>query len=158
MQSNEVYPFDGLMAARTLAWIRSLPVPDGAPEQLIKAAKLIPAQIEHVTEDVYAHYLSDGVVLGYLLAALDPSMAAKLEAMKTWNVSSLSYVDAVLQRKRIEIFLQYARAVGVDKSTLFTVDELNKCTNLGQVVRCLNALSILHGSKSGPPGYWDSTH
>ena len=158
MNQRSVTSFDGIEAAKTLTWIRSLPVPQSAPEQLIKAASRIPLELELVSEDIYAYYLSDGMVLGYLMAALDPSMAAKLEAMKTWKASKLDYVDAVLQRKRIAIFLQYAGAVGVDQKYLFSVDHLNKSTNLGQVVRCLSSLRAVSSGASDRFGYWASVH
>ncbi|OON18156.1 hypothetical protein X801_05995, partial [Opisthorchis viverrini] len=152
MHPNTTTPFDGVDAAKTLTWIRSLPVPTTASEQLIKAASRIPLELELVSEDVYSHYLSDGMVLGYLMAALDPSMAVKLEAMKTWRTSPLDYVDAVLQRKRIAIFLQYAGAVGVDQQCLFTVDNLNNGTNLGQVEE-LKAITraLIHGGAALNP-------
>ncbi|KAG5444604.1 hypothetical protein CSKR_203047 [Clonorchis sinensis] len=158
MHPNTTTQFDGVDAAKTLTWIRSLPVPTTASEQLIKAASRIPLELELVSEDVYSHYLSDGMVLGYLMAALDPSMAVKLEAMKTWRTSPLDYVDAVLQRKRIAIFLQYAGAVGVDQQCLFTVDQLNNGTNLGQVVRCLSALRSVSTGGSDRFGYWASVN
>ncbi|CAH8504695.1 unnamed protein product [Dicrocoelium dendriticum] len=153
MQPNRSVTFDEVEAARTLSWIRSLPVPETTAEQMVNACKRIPSSIERVTEEMYAQCLSDGMLLGFVMAALDPSMCAKLDAMRTWKSSELDYLETALQRKRITVFIQYAKAVGVSPQDLFTVDQLNLRTDLGQVVRCLKSLQQLSESKSG---YWAS--
>ncbi|THD25291.1 hypothetical protein D915_003857 [Fasciola hepatica] len=130
-------------AAKTLRWIRSLPEPEGAPPIILQATRKIPRQIETVDPDTYANYLSDGLILGYVMSALDPGMLAKLQAMKTWRRPFLPYMEQVLQNKRIEVFLQYATAVGVDPGNLFTPEDLHSHVNLGKVVSCLMLLSRL---------------
>ncbi|KAA0189557.1 hypothetical protein FBUS_01183 [Fasciolopsis buskii] len=135
-------------AAQTLKWIRGLPEPEGASPIILQAVKKLPRQLDRVDPDSYANYLSDGLLFGYLMSALDSGMLAKLQAMKTWGKPFLPYMEQVLQNKRIEVFLQYAKAVGVDPNMLFTPDDLRNHENLGKVVNCMILLSQLTNKKT----------
>ncbi|CAL8090688.1 unnamed protein product [Calicophoron daubneyi] len=145
--------FDGELAAKTLRWIRLLPEPEGISEYITNAVKKIPADVQTVNEEQYADFLSDGLALGYLMGSLDTGMLIKLQLVNAWQKPTFEYLETVLQRKRVEIFLQYARAMGVSDEARFSVDQLCKKTNLLMVALCLCELGCIierKGSFQGP--------
>lgn len=153
--------YDPVEAAKTLRWIRLLSQDLSIPDYYTKAVKSIPEDIQEVTMDEYADYLSDGLVLGYLMACLEPSFAQKLNSEKTWQLSENSVFETSRRRERIGLFLIFAGNFGVNSSSLFQTDQLYEKTNLSQVIVCLSQLGIEAQAKlgfQGPKDFWLRKH
>ncbi|CAH8504609.1 unnamed protein product [Dicrocoelium dendriticum] len=161
VQQKLTEKFDGAEAAKTLRWIRMLKAPDGIPERFVDAVQKIPPNIQSVDMRDYAGYLTDGLVLGYLMACLNPDTTHLLSTVKSWQVSDKPIFETSRQRDRIGSFLQFTSKFGVDGAFQFQTDQLYESTNLTQVVICLGQLGVLAQSKSdyrGPPDFWAQRH
>ncbi|CAL8100385.1 unnamed protein product [Calicophoron daubneyi] len=161
VQQKLAEKFNQEEAAKTLRWIRLLPKPADTPEAYLEAVEKIPEDIKTVDCDAYAGYLSNGLVLGYLVACLDPDFVQKLKTVKTWQVSDKPAFETSRQRDRIGSFLKFTAAYGVDPAFQFQTDQLYESTNLTQVVVCLSQLGVEAQTKpdfKGPQDYWMHKH
>ncbi|TGZ68481.1 hypothetical protein CRM22_004234 [Opisthorchis felineus] len=153
--------FDDALAARTLKWIRLLPAPAGVPNYFTDAVQKIPADIETVGMEDYAKYLNDGLVLGYLMACLNPKVTSQLGSVKTWQLADNPVFETSRRRDRIGQFLRFLSEYGVDASNQFQTDQLYESTNLVQVAICLSQLGVEAQTKpdfTGPRDFWMQKH
>ncbi|VDP42183.1 unnamed protein product [Echinostoma caproni] len=137
--------FDGEEAAKTLRWIRQLPVPNGIPNQFLCAVDKIPRDIQTVDMDQYADYLTDGLVLGYVMACVRPAWLSHIQSEKSWQVSTSKPFEMSRQRERIGLFLQFLSEVGVPGPSQFQTDQLYEKTGLAQVVIAMSNLVVIVG-------------
>ncbi|KAF8572046.1 hypothetical protein P879_04125 [Paragonimus westermani] len=161
MQQKLTEKFDGAEAAKTLRWFHVLRAPNNLPERFTKAVEKIPRDIQNVDMEAYAGYLRDGLALGYLMACLDPSVASRLESVKTWQISDKTPFETSRQRDRIGLFLRFASELGVASTFQFQTDQLFESTNLSQVVVCLSQVGVEAQAKpgfSGPTDFWMHKH
>ncbi|CAH8624011.1 unnamed protein product [Heterobilharzia americana] len=162
MQRKLDKKFDGKEAAKTLRWIRQLTPPNiQLPGPMSVAVEKIPKDIEDVSFDDYHEYLYNGLILGYLMACLDPNFASKLNTSKTWQVAEKDMFEIPRQWERICLFLKFAVAIDVSPESLFQTDELHEKNNLPQVVVCLSQVGIQTQAKpgfKGPANFWVQKH
>lgn len=158
VQEKLAAQFDKGEAAKTLRWITLLNA--SVPAHIKAAFAKIPANVNECTMDEYHGYLYDGLVLGYLMAALDSTFADQLNG-KAWTVSDKAIFETNRQRERIGLFLGFCSKFGLKSAFEFQTDQLFEQTNLNQVIVCISQLGIEAQAKSnynGPRDYWMAKH
>ena len=151
--------FDKVEAAKTLRWIKSLPADGAQPAEYTNAVGQIPNGIQEVEMGAYQKYLSNGLVLGYLMHALQPGFVKF--TTKTWQVSDKPVFETSRQRERIGVFLDFCSKYGVSSAFMFQTDQLYEATNLTQVIVCLSQVGVEAQSKPGyrgPQDFWMHKH
>ncbi|VDP87603.1 unnamed protein product [Echinostoma caproni] len=153
--------FDGVEAAKVLRWICLLTPPPDCPSHFIEARNKIPATVEKTNMQEFSDLLRDGLVLGYMMACLDPPAVAQMVKVQTWQVSDKPIFETNRRRDRIGLFLRFAGTFGVESTFQFQTDQLYENTNLTQVVICLSQIGVEAQAKpecNVPQGYWMQKH
>lgn len=148
-------------AAQTLRWIRCLTPSGGLDQRFHDAAEKVPKDIQKVDPDQFADYLSDGLLLGYLMACLDSSIQHDLNKQTSWQVAKSAAFETARQKDRIGRFLDFCSTFGVPTASTFQTEQLYERTNLLQVVTCLRELGITAQARpgyQGPPNFWPQKH
>ncbi|KAA0200814.1 Transgelin [Fasciolopsis buskii] len=161
VQQKLTEKFDEVEAAKLLRWICLLKPPSNCPSQFIEAMQKIPPNIEQVSMDEFSKLLRDGLVLGFIMACLDPSSVAQMQKVQTWQVSDKPVFETNRRRDRIGLFLRFSASFGVDSVFQFQTDQLYENTNLTQVVVCLTHVGMEAQAKpecNVPQGYWIQKH
>lgn len=156
-QERMMGKFDPEQAAKTLMWIYLQPKPDNCPEHIYQSVASMPGDMRTVDHDIYANYLTNGLLLGYLMACLDNTYVNVLCSSSTWKVSDKTAFEISRQRERIGLFLKFISDYGLRSSSQFQTDQLYEKTALAQVIVCLSQLGSLAQTKpnyKGPKNYW----
>ncbi|TPP58725.1 Myophilin [Fasciola gigantica] len=161
VQQKLTEKFDEEEAAKVLRWICLLTPPNDCPQHFIEAMQKIPPHIEQASMDEFSKLLHDGLVLGFIIACLDPKSVAQMQKIQTWQISDKPIFETNRCRDRIGLFLRFTTSFGVDSVFQFQTDQLYENTNLTQVVVCLTHVGVEAQAKpecNVPEGYWMQKH